>query len=62
MINASAGLKAFCLSIHQVQNLSAEDAGKKGDDHGKHHGDTDAVVYVSPHLGVILGTPGKSGR
>ena len=45
-----------------MQNLSAEDAGKKGDDHSKHHGDTDAVAYVSPHLGVIPGAESLGDR
>ena len=48
--------------IHQVQNLSAEDAGKKGDDHGKADGNTDAVAYVSPHLGIILGAESLGDR
>ena len=45
-----------------MQNLSAEDAGKKGNDHGKHHGDADTVAYISPHLGVILGAESLGDR
>ena len=45
-----------------MQNLSAEDAGKKGNDHGKHHGDADAVAYVSPHLGIIPGAESLGDR
>ena len=48
--------------IHQMQNLSAEDAGKEGDDHGKHHGNADAVAHVSPHLGIIPGTESLGDR
>ena len=45
-----------------MQNLSAEDAGKKGNDQGKHHGDADTVAYISPHLGIIPGTESLGDR
>ena len=55
-------IEDLCWRIHQVQNLSAEDAGKKGNNHGKYHGDADAVAHVSPHLGIIPGTESLGDR
>ena len=45
-----------------MQNLSAEDAGKEGDDHSKADGDADAVAHVNPHLGVIPGAESLGDR